>query len=137
MQDNEQAEIRREIQSIEEVRRLLAQLLEGKSGFPPRFRWCDAVLRHDVTELALVTTAWAGWPRECVMTGGTRFWWPSRTWFLRANDEPAGFSSRPPPPIALPPYVITSKTAPFFKCVAGSILMTWCEWLGGNVTSGI
>ena len=29
VQDNEQAEIRREIQSIEEVRRLLASMLEG------------------------------------------------------------------------------------------------------------
>jgi hypothetical protein len=27
---------------------------------------------------------------------------------------------------------VTSKTDLFFNCVGGSILMTWCEWLGGH-----
>ena len=30
---------------------------------------------------------------------------------------------------------MSPSTETFFNCVAGAILMTWCEWLGGNVTS--
>jgi len=71
-----------------------------------------------------------------------RAWWLEARGFggvegvvLRANDEPAGFSSRPPPRLRDTPTLSPQKSKRFFNCVAGAILMTWCEWLGGNVTT--
>lgn len=55
----------------------------------------------------------------------------------RSKLEPAGIRTTSPPPRRDTPTNATSKVETFFNCVAGSILMTWCEWLGGNVTSGI
>jgi hypothetical protein len=60
----------------------------------------------------------------------------SKAWFLWSIDVLAGFSSRP-----VRARFVSAMSHPkqtyFFNCVGGSIFMTWCEWLVGNVTSGL
>ena len=71
-----------------------------------------------------------------------RAWWLEARGFggvegvvLRANDEPAGTRTRPGAGSPVPPYDVPPKVETFFNCVAGSILMTWCELAGRAGTS--
>lgn len=78
-------------------------------------------------------------------------WQPASAWWLEARGfvgvegvvlrgevtSQPGFDP-PHRPLSVTPLTLSPpKSKRFFNCVAGSILMTWCEWLGGNVTSGV
>ena len=56
--------------------------------------------------------------------------------FLGQDSETARIGTRPMPPRRRSPCVMSPSIETFLNCVAGS-MQTWCEWLGGNVTSGV